>query len=71
MITDNKRLQARVLKVRQLIKQAINERVEQLNSGLITAGEFFRFVRLLELKNDRIDYLLTKAILKEYDRKRG
>lgn len=71
MFTDDKKLQSRTLKVRRLIKQAINERVEQLNGGLITAGEFFRFVRLLDIKNDRIDHLLTKAILREYDRKRG
>lgn len=71
MITENKKLQARILKVRRLIKKAINERVEQLNGGLITAGEFFLFVRLLDIKHDRIDCLLTKAMLKEYDRKRG
>lgn len=71
MITDNKKLQSRTLKVRRLIKQAINERVEQLNSGLITAGEFFRFVRLLDIKHDKLDTLLTRAMLREYDRKRG
>jgi hypothetical protein len=71
MITDNKKLQSRTLKVRRLMKRAINERVEQLNSGLITAGEFFRFVRLLDLKNDKLDGLLTRAILRDYERKRG
>lgn len=71
MIIDNKKLQARVLKVRRLIKQAINERVEQLNGGLITANEFFCFMRSLDLKNDKLDSLITRAILREYDRKRG
>ena len=71
MITENKKLQARTLKVRRLIKQAINERVEQLNGGLITAGEFFRFVRLLDIKHDKLDALLTRAMLRDYDRKRG